>query len=185
MRRRIPRTYYRLAVDVSHGLQGLGSDFDGVTTLVPAWRREAEYVSSRTRRQLHAPVLDIACPARVQHGPRYWFLEVYPTTCKPAYLETVFEALIRAKLSTRLARTYAGYRTVKGQLRITFAFHIPTRLVPARTRGHQHLFLEREISWERYEPVLAALQEAHLLEINTFHSFSQETCSFARLPAPH
>ena len=185
MQRRIQRTYYRLLVGNPRSLQGLGSDFNGVVSLDPVTRQDAECLASFTRRGLDAPVLDLEYPARLRHRGRYTLLELEPHTFEPDALRRVHEALIRAHLSTRAARRRTRAHRVGDRHFVTLAFHVPLRLTPSRTPGHHHLFIEREITWAEYLPVLIALEEARLIDYQLFSSYLVEETSFVRLPAPH
>ncbi len=185
MQRRIQRTYYNLRVSDPRSLQGLGSDFNGAVSLNPVTRNEAECLASLTRRGLHAPILDIEYPARLRQRGRYFLLDLEPHTFEPDALKRLYNALIHARLSTRAARRRMRSHRVGDRHFLTLAFHVPVRLTPSRTPGHAHLYIEREILWESYLPVLIALEEARLIEYQLFSSYLVEETSFVRLSAPH
>ncbi len=185
MPRRIQRRYYRLLVSHPRSLQGLGSDFNGAVRLDPAPRAEAECLASLTRRGLHAPVLDLEYPARVRLRGRYFLLELEPRTLNHEALKRLHEALIRARLSTRTARRLTRSHRVSDRSLVTLAFHVPIHLTASRTPGHHHLYIDREIKWEHYLPILIELEEARLIEYQLLSSYLIEETSFIRLPAPH
>lgn len=185
MHRHIQRTYYRLLVGDPRSLQGLGSDFNGAVRLDQVTQRGAECLASLTRRGFHAPVLDLEYPARVRQRGRYFLLELEPPTCAPHALRRLHDTLIHARLSTDTARRHMRSRRINDRRLVTLAFHVPLRLTPSRTPGHYHLFIEREITWDEYLPVLTALEDARLIDHQLFTSYLVEETSFVRLPAPH
>lgn len=56
-------------------------------------------------------------------------------------------------------------------------------LVPSRTPGHYHLYLERPISWGKYKNVLRALADAGLIERGYCEASISAKQSFARVPS--
>ena len=40
----------------------------------------------------------------------------------------------------------------------------PAKLVPSRTNGHWHLYLDKSVDWDKYQKVLLALADAGLVE---------------------
>jgi hypothetical protein len=58
----------------------------------------------------------------------------------------------------------------------------PCRLYPSRTPGHFHLYLEKEVTWDRYEPVLKAMADAGLIEQGYYKSAASRQQTFLRPP---
>lgn len=185
MPKRIQRTYYRSLVGAFGSLQGLGSDFDGVVSLDQTLRQGAEYLASRTRRNLHAPVLDFEYPIHLRRKGRYRLIDLEPREVEPKAIRSLFQMLIDARLSTHQARRWMRLQWRERQPIVTLATHAPVRITSSRTPGHSHLFIEREIPWNRYELVLIALEEARLIDHARLSSYLLEETSFVRLPAPH
>lgn len=59
----------------------------------------------------------------------------------------------------------------------------PAQLVPSRTPGHYHLYLDKEISWAAYKKVLTALAEAGLIQHGYAAASIHSKQSFARVPS--
>ncbi len=60
-------------------------------------------------------------------------------------------------------------RTTSGMHAPALDIDFPARLVPSRTKGHFHLYLDEELPWEKYKKLLEALAEAGIIE----HGFAQ------------
>ena len=58
----------------------------------------------------------------------------------------------------------------------------PARLVPSSTEGHFHLYLDREISWEKYAGLIRAMAEAGILEKGYAQQSLKRGQSFLRRP---
>lgn len=56
----------------------------------------------------------------------------------------------------------------------------PAQLIPSRTPGHFHLYLDTEISWKKYKKLLIALGEAGILEPGYVSASLAEQCSALR-----
>lgn len=56
----------------------------------------------------------------------------------------------------------------------------PCRLVPSRTPGHFHLYLDVEITWTRYMLALWGLSAAGLIEGGFFRAAMRRGATFAR-----
>ena len=179
------RTYYRSLVNNIHALPGLGSDFNGVVSLDPSSPQDAEYLGSFTARGLHAPILDLSFPARIRRRGRYTLLTLEPNLLDERALTALQASLLRARLTTRAALRRFGCHRHSHRWVVTIPLHVPCALTPSRTEGHQHLRIEREISWSAFHAVLNALEEARILDYTLFASYCVEEMSYVRLPAPH
>jgi hypothetical protein len=59
---------------------------------------------------------------------------------------------------------------------------VPHRYVPSSTEGHGHLFIDVEMSWDKYERLLKALHEAGLIEDGFYHLSVRRKATFLRPP---
>lgn len=55
------------------------------------------------------------------------------------------------------------------------------QLVPSRTEGHFHLFLDKALHWEQYKQLLVALAHAGILEWGYVGASIERGASFARI----
>lgn len=55
-------------------------------------------------------------------------------------------------------------------------------LVPSSTKGHFHLFIDKELGWEQYAKLLGALQDAGLLEEGYVNAALSRGFTAVRLP---
>lgn len=80
---------------------------------------------------------------------------------KPAatqhYLATTPEELQRANLYSSL--------TKNGMHAPALDLDFPARLLPSSTKGHYHLYLDKEIYWEDYARLIQLLGEIGILEV--------------------
>lgn len=58
----------------------------------------------------------------------------------------------------------------------------PAALIPSTTKGHFHLFLDKELEWDKYEALLKAMAAAGLLEQGYVDSSIQRKRTTVRLP---
>lgn len=58
----------------------------------------------------------------------------------------------------------------------------PCRLYPSGTEGHFHLYLDKEISWDKFLPLLKAFVDADLVEFQYYEMAKKRKASFLRLP---
>lgn len=185
MNDRPQRTYYRSLVNNIHALPGLGSDFNGVVSLDPSSPEDAEYLGSFTARGLHAPILNVSVPAKIRRRGRYTLLTLEPTILEERALTALRTSLLRARLTTHVALQRFGCHRLPDRWMVTIPLHAPCALTPSRTEGHQHLRIEREISWPTFQAILNALEEALILDYALYTSYCIEEMSYVRLPAPH
>jgi hypothetical protein len=57
---------------------------------------------------------------------------------------------------------------------------IPAKLVPSKTEGHYHLYIDKELSWEQYRNLLYAMCCAGIVEWNYYHAAQQAQMTFVR-----
>ncbi len=53
-------------------------------------------------------------------------------------------------------------------------------LIPSTTPGHFHLYLNKPVSWEKYENVLKALSEAGLIEEGFYRNSVKRQATYVR-----
>lgn len=58
----------------------------------------------------------------------------------------------------------------------------PFRLVPSTTPGHQHLYIDQEITWSQYVVLLAALVDCGFVEYNYYDAALRRGYSAVRKP---
>jgi homocysteine S-methyltransferase len=63
-----------------------------------------------------------------------------------------------------------------------FDIDYPARLVPSTTPGHWHLYLDRDVPWDKYEKVLEAMADAGLIEEGFVAAAKKGKGTFVRPP---
>lgn len=58
---------------------------------------------------------------------------------------------------------------------------LPAKLVPSRTPGHYHLFLDKEVSWTKYQRLLKAFLAAELIGQDFYDLALKHKQTFARV----
>ena len=59
---------------------------------------------------------------------------------------------------------------------------VPARLIPSTTPGHHHLYLDIDMTWEKYEALLKALASAGVIEQGYLLAALNRRATFVRLP---
>lgn len=59
---------------------------------------------------------------------------------------------------------------------------LPCKLVPSRTEGHFHLYIDKPMTWRQYTRVLEALMEAGVVEPGYYMATLNHGASFVRTP---
>lgn len=69
-----------------------------------------------------------------------------------------------------------------GTHKVVLDIDLPAQLIPSSTPGHFHLYIDKEMSWEKYQALLIALSDAGVIEPG--YEFASTTKGFtaARLP---
>jgi len=62
----------------------------------------------------------------------------------------------------------------------TIDIDLPCKLVPSKTEGHFHLFIEKELDWETYKRLLYAMADAGIVEWNYVYAANQAQATFVR-----
>lgn len=60
-------------------------------------------------------------------------------------------------------------------------FDFPAKLIPSKTEGHFHLFLEQPVKWKKYKKVLKAMAEAGLINPGYYTMSVKRKQSFLRI----
>jgi hypothetical protein len=78
---------------------------------------------------------------------------------------------------------------IGSRLRGTSVYHAPVldidyeaQLLPSRTPGHYHLYLDRELPWHAYKDVLGSLANAGLIQAGFAAASIANAQSFVRVP---
>lgn len=69
-----------------------------------------------------------------------------------------------------------------GMHKVVLDLDLPAKLVPSSTEGHFHLYVDHELSWERYSKLLDALADAGLIENGYAGASQARGHTAARLP---
>ena len=133
-------------------------------------------VSSLLADGRHAPAIDLDFPADLYQdaeGTMHLSLERGASSEQVLFVQ---RALYDAGLSTwdgyrAVERSLAppadglpGNRAPDGQAVAALRLAAATRLVPSHTPGHFHLYVDQAVSWQDYECLLRAMQEAGFVE---------------------
>lgn len=59
----------------------------------------------------------------------------------------------------------------------------PAELVPSKTEGHYHLYLDKDIPWPKYKKLLRALSEAGIIQYGYAEASIAAGQSFVRVPS--
>jgi hypothetical protein len=55
-------------------------------------------------------------------------------------------------------------------------------LIPSRTAGHYHLYIDKQLSREDYQKLLTVLEEVGIINTGVLNQFDREGVTFLRLP---
>lgn len=59
---------------------------------------------------------------------------------------------------------------------------VPARLIPSSTEGHSHLYVDVEMTWEKYQQILCALAGAGIIQKGYYLSSLRAKLTSLRLP---
>lgn len=76
----------------------------------------------------------------------------------------------------------ASSQTHDGMHRPALDIDIPARLVPSSTPGHSHLYLDVDLTWEKYRRLLEVLDEVGVIEKGYTYVAMEREATFVRLP---
>lgn len=72
--------------------------------------------------------------------------------------------------------------TVEGEQKLILDIDIPSQLIPSSTPGHFHLYVDKEISYEKWELLLIALANAGIIEEGYKNASLERRYTAVRLP---
>lgn len=123
--------------------------------------REAHLVGSLTTRGLHAPTLDVDFPIVVRRlaGGR---TQITYDEREHVATDDVVRELAALGWIAPLDRTRTG-----------LTLSVPVTAIPSSTRGHRHVYIDAEITWERYARLLGVLERARVLR-GKFYAWALE-----------
>ena len=85
--------------------------------------------------------------------------------------------------STGTEANLIGSQTDKAGIHLPlFDFDFQCDLVPSKTKGHFHLYTEKEVDWNKYKKVLEAMAEAGLLEKGWVNKAKKDGRAYLRKP---
>lgn len=132
-------------------------------------KTHAQLIGSLTKSGLHAPVIDIDFPATlVRMGKSFSFKAIHPSKLH-------YNSMLQRRLA---ACGFAKNAKVKPSedMVIELIFDVPVVLVPSKTQGHFHLYINHETTWRKYRNLLMAMYKASLV-----HGSFCEMCFSARM----
>lgn len=100
---------------------------------------------------------------------------------------TVDELALLGRMEPRLLRSGAGSAnlvsslTYNGRHAPVIDLDVPARLVPSKTPGHSHLYIDHEMEWSVYLELLQALAKNSIVESNYVRFTEARGMSFVRL----
>lgn len=109
-------------------------------------------------------------------GRTYWFLEKF----KDGYGGTES----RLKMSKKDGNLISSRTDDEGNWHAPlFDIDYDAELIPSKTPGHYHLYLNKKIPWEKYLNVLKAMAEADLIEENYYLAAKQRGKAMLTIPS--
>lgn len=72
-----------------------------------------------------------------------------------------------------------------GRHKVVLDLDLPAKLIPSSTEGHFHLYVDHELTWEKYKALLVALGEAGILEEGYVRASLAREFTAVRLPWVH
>ncbi len=108
-------------------------------------------------------------------GRTHWFAKILKgsDTSKPGNYTLV---------NTEKDANLIGSLTKSGNHAPVLDIDFPARLIPSSTKGHFHLYLDKEMSWKDYEKLLNVLSDVGILERGYARVSIQRAMSSVRLP---
>ena len=136
--------------------------------------KDAILISSLTSNGLHAPCLDFDFPGMVMPWSGKWIHVSGLGVTRP--WDAVHAALADAGLVSPNFYEAVINAHVGGPFDPSFpcvTYNVPVRTIPSSNPYKHHFYIDAEISWEKYVPIIVAMRELILLERN-FANFSIE-----------
>lgn len=152
--------------------------------LVRVTSEQAQLVSSLTEAELHAPVLDIDFPASLVSQAPITTLHVWGPTSTPGRLRQLGSALVACGFADE-AVVKAWMARQADPPNVILPFTAPVRLVPSRSPGHHHLYIDQQTSWSRYRQLLCALAKAGVIAEDFLQLSLSNRASYLRTSPPN
>lgn len=73
-------------------------------------------------------------------------------------------------------------KTEDGTHKPAIDLDVDCKLVPSRTPGHWHLYIDKEMSWESYKSLLRVMANVGIIEKGYYEASVKEGCSALRIP---
>ena len=86
---------------------------------------------------------------------------------------------VRSRVNASVANLISS-RTTSGKHAPVLDIDFPARLVPSRTEGHFHLYLDKEMSWWKYKILLRALAFTGVIEWGYYRVSVKRRQTFCR-----
>jgi hypothetical protein len=123
---------------------------------------EAVLVSSLTESGLHAPCIDIDYPTTLDDDG-LMTIEMCPAWRKAwPYFEPSWQELEKLLSSLQLINGCGCWRSHRT---LAIDWKVPVRFVASSNPVHGHLYIDAEIQWMDYAPILASMRDVGLLEV--------------------
>ncbi len=137
----------------------------------------ADCIGSRTADGCHAPLLDLDFPASLRPdegapGRTRLFIE---RDVPDERLRSVWERLFDAGFGPPPTEIVPAEHA-------SLAFIVPIRLLPSRSPGHFHLYIDATISWKQQVELLEDLAWAGIIEARFRDMCLRQRMSFLRVP---
>ncbi len=146
-------------------------------TLHASAEAHAGFIGSLTEDGFHAPLFDldlqaVACPdGSVPGRTRLCLDRAVPNDL----LQAVWGRLHQTGLGPAPADIIPGEGAV-------LVFTVPIRLIPSRTRGHFHLYVDAKLAWAAYGELLADFAWAGIIEARFRDMCFRQRMGFLRVP---
>jgi hypothetical protein len=137
---------------------------------------EAVLVASLTESGLHAPCIDIDYQTTLDDDG-LMVIDMCPAWRKAwPHFEPSWQELDKLLCSLRLVNEcWRSHRA------LAIEWKVPVRFVASSNPSHGHLYVDAEISWSDYAPILASMRDVGLLEVGFVNaSISREMTMLLR-----
>lgn len=94
--------------------------------------------------------------------------------------DLVFEGAFNEGMEANLVTSHAA--NDPGMHLVCLDIDMPAELLPSKTPGHFHLYIEHKMPWEKYVTLLRALAEAGIIEEGYANASIAKGCTALRLP---
>ncbi len=94
--------------------------------------------------------------------------------------DLVFEGAFNKGMEPNLVTSHAV--NDPGMHLVALDIDMPAELLPSKTPGHFHLYIDHKMPWEKYVTLLRALAEAGIIEEGYANASIAKGCTALRLP---